>query len=254
MIAAICKSISLTMKSSWVEEIGKTSCYELFWFQSVASHYRPFQSQWGLYQYVNTPEGASQYYANIANPTIVVKTTIYVLQTSLADIVIIWQCYVVYTKKWYMIVPPAAVVIVNMCKFYTELDGLKSHLVGIVGARFYITWVVSQAHPGSNIFQIPATRITTLFILTMCVNISCTGESSSVGRLAETHWHTLEPTATIAWRIYWTAHRSGSAVGLFPVLAVIVESGALYAASVHDGLKQSIPCFGCDSTCRGMYK
>ena len=126
-----------------------------------------FQSQWGLYQYVNILEGASQYYANIANPTIVVKTTIYVLQTSLADIVIIWHCYVVNTKKWYAIVPPAAVVIVNMCKFYTSLDGLESHLIGIVGAGFYTTWAVSQAHPGSNIFQTPATWITTFFILTM---------------------------------------------------------------------------------------
>lgn len=60
-------------------------------------------------------------------------------------------------KKCYVIVPPAAVTIVNMCKFYTSLDDPESHLVGIVGSGFYTTWAVSQAHPGSNIFQIPAT-------------------------------------------------------------------------------------------------
>jgi len=141
-----------------------------------------------------TPGGASGYYANIAHPLHVGKTALYVTQTLLGDGVIIWRCYVVYNKSLYVLIPPTIVQIVNGC------------------AGYVVVWSLSQATPGSNIFHTASSWITTFFVLTMCINVSC--------------------TAAISWRIYSTGRLTNASRSLLPVMIIIVESGALYTSGV----------------------
>ncbi|KAF9441585.1 hypothetical protein P691DRAFT_779751 [Macrolepiota fuliginosa MF-IS2] len=72
---------------------------------------------------------------------------------------------------------------------------------------------MSTAVPGEDIFQTGTEWITVFFVLTMGLNLCCTG--------------------AIVAKIQWTKHRSAtSSRTLFPVVAVIIESGAIYTTSV----------------------
>ncbi|KAH7906403.1 hypothetical protein BJ138DRAFT_1117604 [Hygrophoropsis aurantiaca] len=137
---------------------------------------------------------ALAYYANLAQPLEVVKTVLYVMQTFVGDSVIIWRCYVVNHRSLYFLIPAVLVLLMN----------------AVAGA--VVCWSLSQATPGSSVFKLASSWITTFFVLTMCINVTC--------------------TASIAWRIYYTRRFMGGINTLLPVLIVTVESGGLYACGV----------------------
>ncbi|KAL0945862.1 hypothetical protein HGRIS_012147 [Hohenbuehelia grisea] len=142
---------------------------------------------------------ANAYYARIAHPLHVAKTALYATQTVIGDGVIIWRCYVIYKKSLFVIIPTSILLAMNAC------------------AGYVVTWSLSKATPGSDIFETASAWITTFFVLTMCINVICTG--------------------AIVWRIYWTRRAVISAQGsLFPVALAIVESGAVYATGVLGSL------------------
>ncbi|KAI0317719.1 hypothetical protein OF83DRAFT_1083428 [Amylostereum chailletii] len=142
--------------------------------------------------FVTASEGAIAYYGDLSHTLHVVKTIIYTTQTFLGDGVLIWRYYVVYNKRWTLAAPLAVVCVANLAIGY------------IIG------WEFTRARPGTTIFDTAYGWITTFFVLTMFINVSC--------------------TVAIAVRIYslrLKGHRS-----LIPTIVVIVESGALYAGGV----------------------
>ncbi|KAL4255312.1 hypothetical protein AB1N83_013908 [Pleurotus pulmonarius] len=142
----------------------------------------------------NHPVDANGYYEMISHPLHVVKTIFYVTQTLLGDAVVIWRCYVLLDQRLLVLVPTATVLVVN------------------AAVGYIVCWSLSQASPGSNIFHTASSWITTFFILTMCINITC--------------------TTAISWRIYTARSPLSTQTSLTPVLLAVVESGALYASSV----------------------
>ncbi|KAF9450590.1 hypothetical protein P691DRAFT_725649, partial [Macrolepiota fuliginosa MF-IS2] len=135
-----------------------------------------------------------KYYGVLANPLQIAKTPVYAIQTILGDSVIVWRCYVMYNKKLSVLIPAGLIVLVNLA-------------IGIV-----VSWSMSTAVPGEDIFQTGTEWITVFFVLTMGLNLCCTG--------------------AIVAKIQWTKHRSAtSSRTLFPVVAVIIESGAIYTTS-----------------------
>jgi len=143
----------------------------------------------------DVPGGATAYYSNISHPLHIAKTVCYVTQTLLGDCVMLWRCFVVYNRSWYIAIPSIIIMIANTC------------------AGYIVTWLFAKARSDINIFEVSAaTGITVFFILTMVVNSAC--------------------TVAIAYRIYSTRRKLPVTRHLLPVFIVIIESGALYAASV----------------------
>ncbi|KAF7761594.1 hypothetical protein Agabi119p4_9586 [Agaricus bisporus var. burnettii] len=136
------------------------------------------------------------YYGNIANSLHVVKTVIYVLQTILGDGVLIWRCYIINNRSLYVIIPATVALFANLA-------------IGLV-----VAWSMSKAVPGIDIFQTASHFIESFFIITMGLNFCCT--VAIVARI----WETRRSVASISGR------------SLYPVMAVIIESGAIYTASV----------------------
>jgi len=138
---------------------------------------------------------ANDYYKKVSNPLHVAKTAIYVTQTLLGDGVIIWRCFMVYNRNWYIAV----------------INGII--LLATASSGYVVTWYLFEAKPGTDIFtQSGANWIAAFFVMTMVTNVVC--------------------TVLIAWRIYATRRGLNTTKTLLPVTIAIVESGALYASSV----------------------
>ncbi|KXN82191.1 hypothetical protein AN958_02936 [Leucoagaricus sp. SymC.cos] len=135
------------------------------------------------------------YYEIISHPLHVAKTPVYAIQTILGDAVLVWRCYVIYNKRYYVLVPAGVILLANL------------------GKCIVVSWSVSAAIPGRNIFQTASQWITAFFILTMTLNVCC--------------------TSAIVIKIWLTRRQAASASrSLFPVIAVVIESGAIYTSSV----------------------
>jgi hypothetical protein len=135
-----------------------------------------------------------EYYGVLSNPLHLAKTTIYVTQTILGDSVIVrsplktsiavltsavqlWRCFIVYDRNWYIAIPNALILIANACKSRTSYS-VECKADKYPGTGYIAVWYLSQATPGSNIFDHPgANLITVFFVLTMLTSVTCTGTS-----------------------------------------------------------------------------
>jgi hypothetical protein len=145
------------------------------------------------------PGGALAYYLDLSNPLQAVKTAIYVLLTLVGDGFVIYRCYIVYNRKWWIALPP-----------FLLLCG-----TGIGG--FGATVAFSKAAPGAEVF-LPAIVpwITSFIALTLATNVVC--------------------TCAIAWKINSIQQGlKGSSVyrsaGQSAVI-IIIESAAIYSCSI----------------------
>ena len=146
------------------------------------------------------PKSIALYYSNFSDPTFVVKTTLYWIQTMLGDSVIvrvkflyfdsaasltipeIWRCYVVYDRRYRVILFPstlfaAAFGVYSTCKPYPQNVALKStHLDSLMKLAFGIIILRTFTHfvRGATVYETAHKFITTFFVLTMAINIYCT--------------------------------------------------------------------------------
>jgi len=137
-----------------------------------------------------------RYYEILAHPLEAAKLVIYTLQTVLGDAVLLWRCYIVWNKTLFVLIPGVIIILANFA-------------LGIV-----VSWAVNAAVPGKDIFNTAVQYITAFFATTLCVNMSC--------------------SAAIAFKI-WLSRRSApitSGISLVPIIAVIIESGAIYSTSI----------------------
>ncbi|THH14092.1 hypothetical protein EW146_g6201 [Bondarzewia mesenterica] len=140
------------------------------------------------------PGSADAYFGEVSNSLFLAKSILYFLQTLAGDSVIIWRCYVVMHRRYLVIIPPL------------------SALLGTIVFGCIIIARIVRAPPGATIFVVLRGNLAAYMSMTMSITAYC--------------------TAAICWQIYQPSREWGSIRILLPVLMAIVESGALYTASV----------------------
>lgn len=158
----------------------------------------------GLVKYANTyPGGPSAYFADVSQSTYVIKHSFYVMQTLLADGVVIYRCYVVWQSVWIIVLP-----IILWCSVATT---------GTIAV-----YSVSQASTGAGIFVAALARwVAAFFASTIATNLLSSG--------------------LLAYRI-WTIQHGVSGVRttargtVMPIVRVLVDAAILYSATLFTAL------------------
>ncbi|KAJ6472843.1 hypothetical protein C8R47DRAFT_1324521 [Mycena vitilis] len=149
--------------------------------------------------FLDTPEGALAYYANIANPLQLAKTAIYTCLTLTGDFFLVYRTWVVYGKKWWVIALPI------LLWFGTGIAG------------FGVTHAFSLAgNGGIFVAGVVAPWALSAFCLTLSLNVVC--------------------TIAIAFRIMMTRRalhkRNAQSSRVFSALVIFLESAAAYSTSL----------------------
>ncbi|KAG1742744.1 uncharacterized protein EDB91DRAFT_1201141 [Suillus paluster] len=156
--------------------------------------------------------GANAYYFNLASPLNLASISLYITQTILGDGALIWRCYMLYSRSLFIAVAGCIV------------------LLALGAIAYYVVWSMSHFGPLFTVSTAGSACITTIYVLTMFISVTCTS-TSIVPDLQTSHDQSI--AALIAWRIYRTRRFMPDGLGSFlPVFIVIIESGALYAMSV----------------------
>ncbi|KAM5538492.1 hypothetical protein V8D89_007825 [Ganoderma adspersum] len=147
--------------------------------------------------HANDVGGPAAFFNQLSNFTQLFGSTLYVIQTLLGDAMVLYRCYLVWEKKLFIIGFPFVLL-------------LGSTATG-VGILYSFDKVVPQA----SIFVVQLNHwITAFFSMTFATNVIC--------------------TALVAYRI-WMINRSHLAFRhrkLRPIMLLIVESGAVYSATL----------------------
>uniref|UniRef100_A0A8H8CG87 Uncharacterized protein n=1 Tax=Psilocybe cubensis TaxID=181762 RepID=A0A8H8CG87_PSICU len=103
------------------------------------------------------PGGALEYYGNLSDPLQAAKTAVFVLLTLVGDAFVIYRCYIIWSRQWWIVILPL------LCWCGTGVGG------------FGATVAFSRAAPGAAVF-LPAIVpwITSFISMTLATNILCT--------------------------------------------------------------------------------
>ncbi|ETW78678.1 hypothetical protein HETIRDRAFT_324812 [Heterobasidion irregulare TC 32-1] len=146
---------------------------------------------------------STTFYENLADPLFITKSALYWLQTTLGDSVIIWRCFIVFAKRWLVVVFPVLLMVPALA-----LPSLEPPYF-------------SPLHSGSQLISSSQCALT---------STAQARFSSLSTTISSTDMHDL--TGLIAWRIYNTGRFRPSAGNMMPIIVVLIESGALYTSSV----------------------
>ncbi|KAJ6483681.1 hypothetical protein DFH09DRAFT_1211906 [Mycena vulgaris] len=148
--------------------------------------------------FLDDPAGALVYYADVSNPLEIAKTAVYTTVTITGDFFLIFRCFMVWNRKW-------AVVIVPILLW-----------LGTVVTGYGATHALLLARRGGVFFHGLNLWITTFFAMSLSLNIIC--------------------TTAIAYRILRTRmdlhkyHAQNSRV--YSALIIFLESAAIYSSSL----------------------
>ncbi|KAG2347115.1 hypothetical protein BDR05DRAFT_974184 [Suillus weaverae] len=158
-----------------------------------------FRAEEGLVKYRDTfPGGPAGFFGDITQKSYATKHAICLLQTLLADGVVIYRCFVVWPCVWVIVVP--------------SLLWCGSVVTG-VGVNYYI----AQASSSTVIFAKPLAQwITAFVILTIINNVLSSG--------------------LLAYRI-WVIDRNSSTIRatkstMMPIIRVLIDAAVLYSATL----------------------
>jgi len=144
--------------------------------------------------YADTPRGALIFYGKLNAPTQAVKNTLYITQTVVGDCFAVWRCYIVWGKRWSVIIVPVIM------------------LIGFTVSGIGTIYTFSQS---SVVFTSKlAPWIASTLAITLATNVTCTG------LIAYRIW--LSQRATRDFRVHSP---------LMPVMITMIESGVLYSAA-----------------------
>ncbi|KAG2341962.1 hypothetical protein BDR05DRAFT_1060557 [Suillus weaverae] len=96
--------------------------------------------------------GADAYYSNLASPLALASLALYITQTTLADGVVVWRCYMIHNRSLLVAILGCIVLLTY----------------GTSG--YYVVWSFSRTHPLRNTYI----SITIFYTLTMLISVSCT--------------------------------------------------------------------------------
>lgn len=163
----------------------------------------------GLVKYRDTyPGGPAAFFADISQETYVIKHALYVLQTLVADGVVIYRCYVVWQSVRVIILPSmlwCGVAVTGVHAVYNTLRYNTS-----IFAQELATWILG------------------FFISTIAANVL------SSGLLAYRIWAIERNTSTI---------RTSTKGIMMPIVRVLVDAAALYSVT----LVTALICFVCSN-------
>lgn len=214
-----------------------------------------YRIEQGLVAQRNTfPGGPPAFFADVTQPTFVMKNAVYTLQTLLGDGVVvspritpnkryniliehqIFRCYVVWQNIWIVLLPILGWVAVggqyNKSPSYLSDFGLIINLYHIAtGVGCVYSLAHAQATSGNIFASVTGKWITSFYATTLATN--------------------LFATILLAYRI-WSidqrvAHVRSRTSQLRPLLEVVVDSGLLYSVTLITALS----CFVAQST--GQY-
>ncbi|KAI9567152.1 hypothetical protein HD554DRAFT_2322831 [Boletus coccyginus] len=158
----------------------------------------------GLVKDANTfPGGPVAFFADVSEPTLVVKSAIYTLQTLLGDGVVIYRCYVVWQSLWSIVLPS-----ILWCS------------VAVTGAGS----VYSSLQPtnDTNVFAGETGQwIKAFYASTLTANLL------SSGLLAYRIWTTERNVASV---------RVSAKSTMTPVLRIVIDAVLLYSATLFTAL------------------
>jgi len=149
--------------------------------------------------HADAPGGPTSFFNELSNFTQMFGSTLYVMQTLLGDALVLYRCFLVWERKLWIIAFPSILL-------------LGSTATG-VGILYSFDKVVPQA----DIFVVQLGHwITSFFSMTFATNVIC--------------------TALVAYRV-WSLNRTRKHMSfrhraLRPALVLIVESGAMYSATL----------------------
>ena len=202
--------------------------------------------------YRDAPDGPIAYFANLSSPSNLLRSSFYALQTLLGDFCLvrryyyyhsrfdvhdtisqIYRCSVVWQHNIRIIILPILFWISCAGKriiLWIRYKGWRtcSKLVTGVGSLISHSKVSSEG----QVFSI-VKWVAVFFATTLSTNVICTCTSSYWNPIS---YIDLMYSALIAFRI-WSVDRAGrkyreTESTLKPVLAIVIESGAIYSASL----------------------
>ncbi|KAL0568328.1 hypothetical protein V5O48_013662 [Marasmius crinis-equi] len=148
-------------------------------------------------KYSDRPGGPAAFFDELSEFTQVFGSAIYVAQTLVGDGVVLFRCYLVWGRKWHIIAFPAML------------------LLGSTAAGIGILYTFARVTPQAQIFAIQLQSwIVSFFSLTLATNLICTT------MVASRIWYINRAT----WKL---TERS-----LNPVVMLVIESGAIYSATL----------------------
>ncbi|TFY71109.1 hypothetical protein EVG20_g1885 [Dentipellis fragilis] len=147
----------------------------------------------GFISKLDLPGGPSAYFVTISNNVLLAKDGLFIVQTILGDSVNVWRCYVVCGQKKRIVAAP-----------------LVTLIAGIV-CSCMIEYTLAHATSG-NIFSAPSRWIKAFHVLMLITIVYC--------------------NAAIVWKIWRVGNFKHGGNKLFPVIIVIIETGALYTSNL----------------------
>ncbi|TFY69796.1 hypothetical protein EVG20_g3011 [Dentipellis fragilis] len=103
--------------------------------------------------FVRHRDNVVAYFSNVGHPLVIGKNSFLLIQTGLGDSINIWRCYIVYGKKWWVIIFP---------------------LVMLIGAFATGVSLLVNQNPNATVFSIAPAIGTACDALTMATNVYCT--------------------------------------------------------------------------------
>ncbi|KAI0056487.1 hypothetical protein BV25DRAFT_1813905 [Artomyces pyxidatus] len=144
-----------------------------------------------------TTLGADAYYDDATATLSVVKTAVYLVETIVSDLFILYRCYIVWNANWPVVILPILLYIADC---------------GTGIAAVYTLTLIST----NALFNAKQEKITnSFFSCTLALNAICTG--------------------LIAFRIWWSQHQNREtkvSSNLNHVTIILVESGAIYLVTL----------------------
>ncbi|KAJ7052954.1 hypothetical protein C8F01DRAFT_1032778 [Mycena amicta] len=148
--------------------------------------------------FLDTPAGALAYYADVADPLETAKTAVYVTVTQTGDFFMIYRCFIVWNRKWRVVLLPMLM------------------WGGTAVTGYGVTYLLGKAAGNGIFFAQLQPWITSFFSMSLSINLIC--------------------TALIAFKILITRmalqkdHPGNSRV--YSALIIFLESAAFYSTSL----------------------
>ncbi|KAM5545668.1 hypothetical protein V8D89_000706 [Ganoderma adspersum] len=154
----------------------------------------------GLVVHGNAPNGSTDFFNTLSNPTLVAKDVIYITQTLLGDAFVTYRLFMVWGRSWPVIVIPLLLLIGAAISGYGAC--VEIGLVEGLGVIF-----ASSIAPWGKAF----------FIISLTTNVFA--------------------TTLIAARLVWLSrrtktYRTASALSHWDVVEMLVQSAAVYSATL----------------------
>ncbi|KAJ7326169.1 hypothetical protein DFH08DRAFT_884978 [Mycena albidolilacea] len=158
------------------------------------------------FQIANGPGDAAGDFSNISDPINVVKSATVCIQTTIADMMLVYRCWVIYGRSWLVISLPGLLVLGN-----TAVTGVVLYLEITLNQHALLS--VKQIKPFGAAF----------WALTIVINIITTG--LIVARM----WRINRGTQDIIYRPERRGPRPSTT--LQHIMRIVIESGLLYTGT-----------------------